>query len=572
MRTILKYFRKYRIQCFLSPLFKLSEVLFELTVPLVIRDMIDLGILGNDPDRIRRSFVILLIFAAVGFASAFFAQYFASYAASGIASDIRSDLFKRMLHLNVNNFEKIGSSNIVTGLTSDINQIQNGINLTLRLVLRSPMVVVGAVIMSFVIDPKLSLIILFAVLILAVFVALNMSRAIPSYKETRTGLDDLSGISENGLTGTRVIRGFNRTEDDYRGFEEKSLVLRARQLKSAGISSYLNPVTYLMINLAICFLIYKGGIRVDSGTLSSGSVVALYNYMTQILVELIKLANLIVTVSRAAACAGRVESMLTVIDKASGESLRIEDPHAPHELEFRDVTFRFEGNSEDTLESVSFKVERGQTIGIIGMTGSGKSTIASLAAGLYRDYEGTILIDGKKMENIGRHDLSEAVGICLQRARIFSGTIKYNITLDREDLEESDIDQAIRAACLDDVLSSKKDGAFTVLSSTGAGLSGGQKQRLGIARTLAGRPGLLILDDSTSALDAATENRFIKNILEYPGDPTTVIISQKIRSVMNADKILLMEDGKVGAFTSHEELLRTCDSYRRLYELQKEGA
>lgn len=572
MRTIFGYFRKYKVQCFLSPLFKLSEVIFELTVPMVIAGIIDKGIIGGDPAYIRRSFMILLLFAVIGFASAFLAQYFASYSAAGIASDIRSDLFRKMLHLSVTNFEKTGSSKIVTGLTSDINQIQSGINLTLRLVLRSPMVVIGAIIMSFVIDPKMSLIIITAVLVLSLFISFNMSRAIPAYKKTRSGLDDLAGMSENGLAGTKVIRGFNRSEDDYESFRQRSVKLRKEQVYAAGISSFLNPVTFLIINLAICFLIYKGAIRIDSGTLTQGEIIALYNYMSQILVELIKLANLIVTVSRAASCADRVEKMLGVIDRAAEESEIIHEPHAAHSLEFKNVTFRFEGNSEDTLEDVSFKVEKGQTVGIIGMTGSGKSTVANLAAGLYPDYEGEILIDGRKIENIGRKSLAAAVGICLQRAKIFTGTIKYNITLDREDISEEDVDDAVKASCLEDVLASKKDGAFTQLTSNGAGLSGGQKQRIGIARTLAGRPGLIILDDSTSALDGATERRFIGNILKYKGDPTTIIVSQKIRSVMRADRILLMEDGKVSFFAPHKELLELSENYRRLYELQKEGA
>ena len=572
MRTVLGYFKKYRLQCFLSPLFKLSEVIFELTVPMVIAGIIDKGITAGDPDYIMRSFMILLLFAVIGFASAFLAQYFASYSAAGIASDIRSDLFRKMLHLSVTNFEKTGSSRVVTGLTSDINQIQSGINLTLRLVLRSPMVVIGAIIMSFVIDPKLSLIITATVLVLSLFIAFNMSRAVPAYKETRNGLDDLAGLSENGLAGTKVIRGFNRSEDDYESFRERSLKLKKAQVYAAGISSFLNPVTFLLINLAICFLIYKGAIRIGSGTLTQGQIIALYNYMSQVLVELIKLVNLIITVSRAVSCAGRVEKMLQLMDREAGNSEVIEEPHNAHTLEFKNVTFRFEGNSEDTLEDVSFKVEKGQTVGIIGMTGSGKSTVALLAAGLYPDYEGEILIDGKKIENIGRRSLASSVGICLQRAKIFTGTIKYNITLDREDITEEDVDDAVKAACLEDVLASRKDGAFTRISSNGAGLSGGQKQRIGIARTLAGRPGLLILDDSTSALDGATEKRFIGNILKYKGDPTTVIISQKIRSVMRADKILLMEDGKVSFFAPHKELLELSDSYRRLYELQKEGA
>ncbi|MCQ2527520.1 MAG: ABC transporter ATP-binding protein/permease [Saccharofermentans sp.] len=570
MRTVLGYFRNYRLQSILSPIFKLSEATFELIVPLVIASIIDKGISSGDTTFIFKRVLLLGAFALVGFASAICAQYFAAAAAAGISSDIRSDLFRKINRISVTDFEKIGRSNIVTGLTSDVNQIQSGINLFLRLLLRSPFIVIGAVVMAFTIDFKLTLIFVVAVALLGTVVTLNMRKAIPSYKKTRSGLDSLVSLTDNGLSGVKVIRGFNRSEDDYKQFEEESSRLNILQNKAAAISSYLNPMTFMIINLAICLLIYRGAIKVDTNLLTQGQVVALYNYMSQILVELIKLANLIVTVSRAVACASRVESMLAIVDESEENANRIAEPHKAHSIEFDDVTFTFSGNSEETLGHLSFKIEAGQTIGIIGKTGSGKSTVAQLAAGLYPVDSGTILIDGVPMDTINRTDLSKAVGLCLQKAKIFSGSIKYNIDLDRKDVSPEDIHQAAKDSCADDVISAKKHGIMHKLSPNGAGLSGGQKQRIGIARVLAGRPGVIILDDSTSALDAATERRLLDNLAKLEGNPTKIIISQKIRSVMNSDKILLLDEGKIEGFGSHEELLKSCPSYVELNKLQNQ--
>ncbi len=568
MRTVLSYWKNYKIQCLLGPLFKLLEALFELTVPLVIASLIDKGIAGNDSDHCVKCIILLGIFALVGYISAIMAQYFAAYAASGISSELRKDLFHKMQRLSVSSYERIGKGNLVTGLTSDVNQIQSGINLTLRLLLRSPFIVFGAVIMAFTIDMRLALIFVVTVSILGIFVGYNMKAAIPSYRSTREGLDDIVDLTDNGLAGLRVIRGFNRSEDNYKEFEGKSGLLSVLQKKAAGISSFLNPVTYLLINLAVCFLIMRGALRIDGGDLTAGQLIALYNYMSQILVELIKLANLIVTVSRAAACAARVGDLMERADDISDGDIALDDSGVPHSLEFDNVSFTFPRNSEATLDKVSFKAEKGQRIGIIGMTGSGKSTISQLAASLYGPDSGRILIDGIDSSNIRRDSLHKEVGICLQKTKLFSGSLEYNISLGRSFVTSGDIERAVEAACCDDVVAGKDEGLSYVIPEGGSGLSGGQRQRIGIARTLAGSPGLLILDDSTSALDAGTENRLLDNLKRLKESTTIIMISQKIKTIKDCDLIIFMDDGRIGAAGTHEQLMRSSSSYRQLADLQ----
>ena len=572
LKGVMKYVKGYRLQCILSPLFKLLEAVFELIVPLVIKDLIDLGIKGNAPGVIRDNVILLAIFATVGVISAICAQYFAAAAAAGISSDVRKDLFRKIMHLSVSDYEKIGSSNIVTGLTSDVNQIQSGINLVLRLLLRSPFIVFGAVIMAFTVSVRMALIFVVVVAILGVFVAFNMRSAIPSYKETRKGLDRLVDATGNGLSGVKVIRGFNRSSDDYEGFRKRSAELNSLQKKAASVSAFLNPVTFLIINLSVCFLIARGAINVEAGDLTQGQVVALYTYMSMIIVELIKLANLIVTVSRAVACTVRVKDLLLHVDEKISDAVLVDEPHKAHSLEFRGVSFSYPDSSEETLSDISFKVEKGERIGVIGITGSGKSTVAQLASGLYAPDKGEILLDDKSVEHISRDSLYKAMSLCVQKARMFTGSISYNISLDREGITEDQIDRAINDSCTDDVIDRKSEGKEFEVKANGAGLSGGQKQRIGIARALAGQPGLLIFDDSTSALDAATERRLLKNLSSLENSPTMIFVSQKIKTVMDLDKILLIEDGRVSAYAPHTELLKISENYRKFCALQNEEA
>ena len=571
MHRILGYFRNYKLRSVLSPLFKLSEAAFELTVPLVIADIIDKGIPSGDSAFIRNRFLLLLFFAVVGFISAILAQYFAATVACNISSDLRHDLFAKIQRLSVPEYEKIGSSKIVMGLTSDVNQIQSGINLFLRLLLRSPFIVLGAVIMAFTISVRMALIFVAAVALLGMVVAFNMKSAIPSYKKTREGLDVLASHADNGLSGVRVIRGFNRSKDDYKEFMDESFSLYLFQKAAAKISSYLNPLTFLIINASICLLIYRGGVNVSVGNLTQGQVVALYNYMSQILVELIKLANLIITVSRAVACAGRAEYILELPEDDTHGTDCFADDSAPHSVEFKNVSFRYEGSTEDMISDVSFRVEPGQTIGVIGMTGSGKSTLAALASGMYKATSGSVLIDGKPVEDYSSQTLSKGIGLCIQKASMYTGSIVYNISLWRENVDKESLDEACRVSLADDVIASKKEGMYYNIGANGAGLSGGQKQRLGIARTIAGNPGLLIFDDSTSALDAVTERKFLNNLKTIKNKPTVILISQKIRSVKNCDRIMLLEDGAVTAFATHNELCKTSEVYKELIRLQDEG-
>ena len=571
MSRILGYFRKYKLRSVLSPLFKLSEAAFELIVPLVIADIIDKGIPTGDSSFIKTRFLLLLFFAVVGFGSAILAQYFAATVACNISSDLRRDLFAKIQRLSVTEYEKIGSSKIVTSLTSDVNQIQSGINLFLRLLLRSPFIVLGAVIMAFTISARMALIFVVAVTLLGIVVAFNMKLAIPSYKKTREGLDVVASHANNGLSGVRVIRGFNRSKDDYKEFMDESFRLYLFQKAAAKISAYLNPLTFLIINASICLLIYRGGVNVSVGNLTQGQVVALYNYMSQILVELIKLANLIITVSRAVACAGRAESILDLPEDDVHGTEQFEGYSNPHSLEFKNVSFRYEGSTEDMISDVSFNIEPGQIIGVIGMTGSGKSTLAALASGLYKATSGSVLVDGKPIEDYSRDAVSRAIGLCIQKASMYTGSIVYNISLWRENVNKESLDEACRVSLADDVIASKKEGMYYNIGANGAGLSGGQKQRLGIARTLAGCPGLLIFDDSTSALDAVTERKFLSNLKTIKNKPTVILISQKIRSVKNCDRIMLLEDGAVTAFATHNELCKTSSVYQELIRLQDEG-
>ncbi|MCR5593043.1 MAG: ABC transporter ATP-binding protein/permease [Saccharofermentans sp.] len=571
MFRVLKYFRNYRLRSVLSPLFKLSEAVFELIVPLVIADIIDKGIPASDSVYIRNRVLLLLVFAVVGFVSAIMAQYFAATVACDISSDLRRDLFNKIQRLSVTEYEKLGSSKIVTGLTSDVNQIQSGINLFLRLLLRSPFIVFGAVIMAFTISVRLALIFVSAVLLLGIVVALNMRSAIPAYKKSREALDVVAGHADNGLQGVRVIRGFNRSGDDYKEFMDESFRLYMFQKAAAKVSSYLNPLTFLIINASICLLIYRGGVNVSVGRLSQGQVVALYNYMSQILVELIKLANLIITVSRAVACAGRAEAVLDLKEDDSHGTKVLHDVSGSHSLEFKNVCFGYEGSSENVLNNISFSVDPGQIIGVIGMTGSGKSTIAALASGIYRPTSGSVLIDGESIDEYSKDTLSSGIGICLQKASMYTGSILHNVSLGRGNVDRQAIDEACTVSLTDDVYGTKKEGIDYEIGSNGAGLSGGQKQRIGIARTLAGRPGLLIFDDSTSALDAVTERKFLSNLRTIKNRPTVILISQKIRSVKNCDKIMLLEDGVISAFAPHNELCRTSQVYKDLIRLQSEG-
>lgn len=570
MKLIIDHIGKYKAASLLSPVFKLLEACFELTVPLIVAGVIDNGIRKGDMDYVWSNVPILVLFAVVGFASAITAQYFAAYSACGISSDIRKSLHDKLQTLSVSDYEKIGASGIVTLLTSDVNQIQTGINLFLRLLLRSPFIVIGACIMAAVVKPSMALIFVLCTAILAVVIALNMKFSIVRHKEAREGLDDLVKKTANGISGERVIRGFNKTSDDFAKFEEKSRKLNVSQTRAADFASWLNPLTYATVNLAICFLIYRGSLHFNAGTLTDGQVVALYNYMSQILIELVKLANLIVSVSRAYACVKRAESLMEIRSTANNGTAVLPSSKALS-VTLRNVSFTYQGNNEESVKDFSVDIRPGETIGIIGSTGCGKSTAASLIAGMYDAQQGEVLIEGINIREIAASSMADSVGMSLQKTRLFKGSLKENISLGRTSLTDKDIDEACRLSCSDDVIASKKEGLDYVISDGGAGLSGGQRQRIGIARALAGNPGLIILDDSTSALDWGTEKKLLNNIGSIDIKPTVILISQKVRTCMNCDRIILMDDGKIEAVASHEDLLKISENYRYMNSLQLKG-
>ncbi len=570
MKLLFSHIGKYKAASILSPVFKLLEACFELTVPLIVANLIDFGIKQSDKNYVYSHVWILVLFAVVGFASAITAQYFAAYAATGISSGIRKSLHDKIQTLSVADYEKIGSSGAVTLLTSDVNQIQTGINLFLRLLLRSPFIVVGACIMAAVVKPSMALIFVSCTVLLAVVIALNMKFSIVRHKESREGLDDLVKKTSNGISGERVIRGFNKTAEDYKKFEEKSRNLNAAQTKAADFAAWLNPLTYAVVNLAICLLIYRGAVHFNIGDLSDGQVVALYNYMSQILIELVKLANLIVSVSRAYACLKRAEGLNSIVSTANNGTKEL-DPSKAVSVSLKNVSFTYQGNNEESVKDFSIDIAPGETIGIIGSTGCGKSTAASLIAGIYNAQKGEVLLDGIDIKEISGSSLAANVGMSLQKTRLFKGTLKDNISLGRDNLSDADINEACRLSCSDDVLVSKKEGLDFVISDGGAGLSGGQRQRIGIARALAAKPGLVILDDSTSALDWGTEKKLLSNLDSIAERPTVILISQKVRTCMNCDRIVLMDDGKIEAIAPHEELLKISENYRYMNSLQMKG-
>ncbi|MBE7069881.1 MAG: ABC transporter ATP-binding protein [Ruminococcaceae bacterium] len=570
MKLIFDHIGKYKAASILSPVFKLLEACFELTVPLIVAAMIDQGINQGDMGYVKSHIFILVLFAVVGFISAITAQYFAAYSACGISSGIRKSMHDKLQTLSVSDFEKVGASSTITLLTSDVNQIQTGINLFLRLLLRSPFIVIGACIMAAVVKPSIALIFAGCTLLLAVVIALNMKFSIVSHKVSREGLDSLVKKTSNGIAGERVIRGFNKTQSDYEKFETKSKQLNRSQIKAADFASWLNPVTYAVVNLAICLLIYRGAIHFNAGTLTDGQVVALYNYMSQILIELVKLANLIVSVSRAYACLKRAEGLMNIKSTANnGKNVLPSSEALP--ISLKNVSFTYQGNQEESVKDFSIDIRPGETVGIIGSTGCGKSTVAALISGIYNCSEGEILIGGINIKDIALSSLSSSVGISLQKTRLFKGSLKDNITLGRGSLSDEAVIEACTNSCSDDVIKSKKEGLDYMISDGGAGLSGGQRQRIGIARALVGKPGIVILDDSTSALDWGTEKRLLGNLGNLPQKPTVILISQKVRTCMNCDRIVLMDDGKIEAVAPHEELLKISENYRYMNSLQMQG-
>lgn len=572
MKRIWMYLSAYKKECVFAPLFKMLEALFELFVPLVVSAIIDTGIGNADKGYIVKMSLLLVTLAVIGLTCAITAQYFAAKAAVGCATGMRRHLFKHIQSLSFTEMDTIGTSTLITRMTSDINQVQNGVNLVLRLFLRSPFIVFGAMIMAFTIDVKAALVFAVAIPVLAVIVFGIMLSTRPLYKKVQAGLDKILGITRENLTGVRVVRAFNKQENEIREFKQANEQLNHLQKFVGKISGLMNPLTYVVVNISIIALIWIGAVRVNAGTLTQGQVVALYNYMSQILIELIKLANLIINITKALACAGRIENVFSIkYSMQNGSTTESTDTQAAA-VEFKNVSLRYSGAGDESLTDISFTVKKGQTIGVIGGTGSGKSSLVNLIPRFYDVTKGEIYIDGVNVKDYRIEALREKVGIVLQKAQLFKGTIRDNIRWGKKDATDTEIMEALDIAQAREFVE-KKDGKLdSFVDQGGKNLSGGQRQRLTIARAVVRKPDILILDDSASALDYATDAALRKSIREMKDAPTLFIVSQRAASLMHADRIIVLDDGNVAGIGTHEELLENCEVYQEIYysQFQKE--
>lgn len=570
MKRIWIYLRGYKKECVFAPLFKMLEALFELFVPLVVSAIIDKGIAGNNIQYVIKMTVLLAALAVIGLTCSITAQYFAAKAAVGCATCMRHALFDHIQSLSFTEMDTIGTSTLITRMTSDINQVQNGVNMVLRLFLRSPFIVFGAMIMAFTIDVQAAFIFVVTIPVLAVIVFGIMLSTRPLYKKVQAGLDRILGITRENLTGVRVIRAFNKQQDEVSRFKQSNEELNHLQKFVGKISGLMNPLTYVVINVSIIALIRIGALRVNSGILTQGEVVALYNYMSQILVELIKLANLIIIVTKALACAGRIESVFEVESSMKDGSLEKQEALRQQTpvVEFKDVSLRYSGAGDESVSGVSFKVFKGQTVGVIGGTGSGKSSLVNMIPRFYDATSGKVLIDGINVCDYKLNVLREKVGIVMQKAQLFKGSIRENMLWGRKDASDEEIFEALDIAQAGEFVK-KKDGKLDAfIDQGGKNLSGGQRQRLTIARAMVRKPEILILDDSASALDYATDAALRKSIREMKNSPTVFIVSQRAASLMHADMIIVLDDGAVAGMGTHEELLRNCEVYQEIYYSQ----
>lgn len=578
MKGILSYLKGYILECILGPLFKLLEACFDLTVPLVMAWMIDRGIARADVPYIWRMGGLLLLLAIVGLTCSITAQYFAAKAAVGCSTRMRHVVFSHVETLSFREMDEIGTATMITRLTSDINQVQTGVNWMLRLFLRSPFIVFGAAVMAFTIDVKAALIFAVVIPLLAIVVFTIILTTAPMYRKVQGHLDGLLGLTRQSLSGVRVIRAFNKQDEEIENYERQNDILTRMQLFVGKISALMNPVTYVMINGALVLLIWVGGLRINVGDLTQGQIIALVNYMGQILVELVKMANTIVMLTKSVACANRVQDILDVKSSLESDTTsveRLEHPENPSQsgkggisVEFRNVSMAYAGASDLSLEGVSFRAEPGQTIGIIGGTGSGKSTLVHLIPRYYDVADGEVLVDGKDVRKYTLEDLRSRVGMVMQKAVLFHGTIRDNMRWGDPDATDEQIWEALDQAQASEFVRQKENALDYELEQNGRNLSGGQKQRLTIARALVRRPQILILDDSASALDFATDAKLRQALKTLPGHPTTFIVSQRTSSIQHADQILVLDDGQVIAMGTHQELLENCDVYREIHETQ----
>lgn len=604
MGRLMKYLKDYKRESILAPLFKLLEAFFELLVPLVMANIIDRGIAESDMGYIGKMGLCLITLAVVGLVSSITAQFFAAKAAVGFSTKLRQALFDHIQGLNFTNIDKAGTSTMITRMTSDINQVQSGVNMVLRLFLRSPIIVFGAMIMAFTIDVKSALIFVVAIPLLAVVVFGIMMWTMPLYKKVQAGLDKVLGITRENLTGVRVIRAFHKEEEEEAKFKSYTRALADSQIFVGKISAVMNPVTYVIVNGAIIALIYTGAIQVNVGNLTQGEVIAIINYMSQILVELVKLANLIITITKALACADRVAGVFEIQNESTealceaydvkcgaeivaesgkfaenemfaetGELAELGELAEPGKastpfLQFDHVSLTYAGAGAETLHDMNFTVNRGETVGIIGGTGSGKTSLVNLIPGFYPATEGVVLLEGQDIRRLPEEELRNRIGVVPQKAVLFKGTIRSNLQWGKPDATEEEMWEAIDTAQAREVVEGKAGMLDAKITQSGKNLSGGQRQRLTIARALVRKPEILILDDSASALDYATDAKLRAALKKLAGSTTTFIVSQRASTIRHADKIIVLDDGEMAGIGTHEELLKNCDVYQEIYYSQ----
>ena len=577
MKTLLAYLKDYKKESILAPLFKMLEASFELFVPLVMAAIIDVGIANQDKPYIVKMCFVLIALGIIGLVCSITAQYFAAKAATGVGTGIRHGLFEHIQKFTFTEMDQLGTSTLITRMTSDINQIQSGVNLVLRLFLRSPFIVFGAMIMAFTVDVKAALVFVVTIPLLSLIVFGIMLVTMPMYKKVQADLDQVLLATRENLTGARVIRAFNKEEDETKRFENANQILTDAQKYVGRISGMMNPLTYIIVNGAIIALIYVGAVRVDIGDLTQGQVVALINYMSQILVELVKLANLIISVTKAAACLNRVESVLAVKPDMNEGDVRWKSNSSEADrdlknkipvVEFSHVSLTYKGTSDTSLSDINFCAKKGQTIGIIGGTGSGKSSLVNLIPRFYDATDGTVKINGRDIKEYQTENLREHIGVVLQKAVLFKGSIADNLRWGKEDATEQEMYEALDISQAREFVDTKQGGLEFQIEQGGRNLSGGQKQRMTIARALVRKPEILILDDSASALDFATDAALRKSIKEMKNQPTVFIVSQRAASIQYAEQIIVLDDGAMAGIGTHEELLKDCPVYQEIYYSQ----
>lgn len=581
MKNLLIYLKDYKKESILAPLFKMLEASFELIVPLVMAAIVDVGIAGNDKGYILKMCLVMIVLGVIGLICSITAQFYAAKAAVGFATKLRRSLFAHIQKLSFSSMDEIGTSTMITRMTSDVNQVQSGVNLVLRLFLRSPFIVIGAMVMAFTIDRKAAMIFVVTIPLLSIVVFGIMLISIPLYRKVQGKLDRVLGLTRENLSGVRVIRAFHREEEEQETFVRENAALTRTQMFVGRISALMNPVTFVIVNGAVIVLIYTGALQVEAGILTQGAVLALVNYMSQILVELIKLANLIITVTKAVACAGRIGSVLemktgmpSVCAEESGKETQQTEPAAqqavgdPPIAEFRKACLSYQGSSEEALSDISFTVKRGETIGIIGGTGSGKTSLVNLLPRFYDVTKGSVLVEGRDVRDYEPDVLRRKIGMVMQKSILFSGTVRENLLWGNENATKEQLWEALRISQAQEFVEQKEGGLDAVVAQAGKNLSGGQKQRLNIARALVRKPDILILDDSASALDYATDARLRQAIRRMPESPAVFIVSQRAASIMHADKIIVLDDGKIAGMGEHEHLLKDCEVYQEIYYSQ----